>query len=404
MRSTRTNGGGQAPTRRRPSVNLAKRLARSPSWLTLFVLVAFGLVGCRTEAGVPAFVITSGGVYSGHWVSPDVASPAVLVQTSEPVVIENSVVRGPGDLIKTDHGHYADLTLRNVQGRGTRPSRAGQAPGRFLSANTYARIVVENSLIEGTAGIYIGLSRDGATVRIVRNRVRNVDGRRADGVGGYDGFRYAQFVQLDKGVGLVDSAIAWNVVVNEPYRSRVEDVISLFDTSGRQGDPIRIHDNLLHGAYPADASGETAYSGGGIMLGDGGGSDQIAHDNTVVATSNHGIAISGGRDNLIRGNRVVACGRLPDGEPIASRNVGIYIWNWSEARNFANNRGVGNEVAWNGQVGRNDWWIPDASAWEDNVSMYPGAPVDCEREQEEIDRWAEKVAAAGIVIGPTSSQ
>lgn len=402
MRSTRTSGADEARTWTRPSTPLGRRLARPFRLLTVVVLVAWSLVACRTEGGVPAFVITSGGVYSGQWISPDVASPAVLVQTNEPVVIENAVVRGPGDLIRADHGYYANLTLRNVHGRGTRPTGAGEVPGRFLAASTYARIVVENSLVEGTAGIYLGHSRDGATVRIVRNRARNVDGRRADGRGGYDGFRYAQFVQLDRGVGLVDSAIAWNVIVNEPYRSRVEDVISLFASSGRDGDPIRVHDNLVHGAYPADASEDASYSGGGIMLGDGGGSHQVAQDNVVVATSNHGIAISGGRDNLIRGNRVVSCGRLPDGEPIASRNVGIYIWNWSGAREFANNRGVGNEVAWNGPTGRNDWWIPDASAWEANVSLLPGALVSCDQEQEEIARWAEKVAAAGIVIGPPS--
>src|SRR5690606_35478446 len=46
--------------------------------------------------------IREGGVYSGRWASDDPSVPAVLILTSEPVVIENSIVTGPGHLIATE--------------------------------------------------------------------------------------------------------------------------------------------------------------------------------------------------------------------------------------------------------------------------------------------------------------
>ena len=43
--------------------------------------------------------ITQGGTYSGNWRSTDPNTPAVTVATTAPVVIQNSHVTGPNDLI-----------------------------------------------------------------------------------------------------------------------------------------------------------------------------------------------------------------------------------------------------------------------------------------------------------------
>ena len=201
-------------------------------------------------------------------------------------------------------------------------------------------------------------------------------------------------------VELVGSEIAWNEIVNEPFRSRVEDVVSLFATTGLPDDPVRVQWNFIYGAFAANP-GSDAYYGGGIMLGDGGGANQLATANRVVATSNYGVAISGGHDNYIERNRVVSCGVLGDGTAVAAQNVGVYIWNATGEASFGRNAGTGNEVAWASRSGgRNDWWVPDADTWRDNVALYAGTSVACDAERDEYIAWWFVAQQTGRAIGP----
>jgi hypothetical protein len=347
------------------------------------------------------FVITAGGTYSGNWQSFDSRTPAVLIRTSEPVIIEDSAIRGAGTLIHTEAGLNVDLTVRNVYGEALTPNVAGRYPGRFLVADTYRRIVVEQSQLEGTSGIWLHRSTPGATVQIRYNRARNIDGRRQDGQGGFTGeIYYVQFVQFDKGNALVDSEVAWNEVINEPFESRVEDVINFFQTSGTSASPLRIHNNYIQGAYPVDPV-NGYFSGGGIMLGDAGGAYLHALRNVVIDTANYGIAIAGGQHNRIVGNTVVSCGLLSDGRAIGSQNVGIYIWNNSRAHAYGDNSGRDNAAAWMKHTGsRNDWWVPDAASWTDNVQLEADRIGLCDLADEARATWLDRVAEAGLRIGP----
>ena len=345
-------------------------------------------------------VITEGGTYSGWWQSLDSEVPAVEIRTREPVVIENSVIRSAGHLIRAPVSDV-HLTVRNVYGEALYPTSVGRSAGRFVVVEGYRHLAVENSALVGTSGILASRSAVGATFRVVRNRVLNIDGRRSDGEGAYSGFSIVQFVQISNGRELRESEIAWNEVVNEPFHSRVEDVINLYKTSGTASSPIRIHHNYIEGAYPLDPLRER-FSGGGILLGDDGGSHQHTYRNHVVATTNYGIAIAGGHHNRVEANRVVACGKLPDGSPIAAQNVGVYIWN-QYGSPFYENVGRNNVVAWvQAGGGREDWWVPDASEWSGNTSLGLGADVACAMEEDERVNWEAKVAAEGIEIGPTS--
>lgn len=349
--------------------------------------------------------ITSGGTYTGSWESTNPDVPAVRISTSEPVVIEGASIRTNGaHFVKVDRGYGADVTVRDTRGYAVQPRPLGAYAGRFLQAETYERIIVENSYLEGTGGIYMLDSEPGAVVRIMRNRARNIDGRFSDGAGGYDGQRYVQFVQFDKG-NAVDVEIAYNEVINEPYESRVEDVISLYNTYATSDTPVRIHNNFIRGAYPADPATDS-FSGGGIMLGDGTGRNEYlyAYDNQVVATSNYGIAISAGSHSRIENNRIVSCGYAngPDGEFfVASQNVGVYIWNMHGSTSYSDNAGSGNVIGWMTEPAqRNDWWVPDASSW--SSTRFASGPVPCSAEDAEYDRWLAKLDAASIVIGPAT--
>lgn len=348
--------------------------------------------------------ITRGGVYSGRWASDDPRVPAVLILTTEPVVIENSVITGPGHLISTDFHMTTRLTVRNTYGFGQNPNVRGRAPGRFIHVESFADLVVENNYLEGTSGIYVHRWLGGGTVKIRFNEARNVVGLLSDGNGswltGNDQFMYAQFVQFNSVHDIADAEIAWNQVINTPGESRTEDVISLFDSSGLPASPISVHDNFIWGSYPKDPAVHT-FSGGGIMLGDGGGKHQLALHNQVVNVANYGIAIAGGSHHRIVRNRVVSSGRLEDGTRIDSANVGIYIWD-QYPHPFEDNAGFDNVVGYsqirpNGTEFRNDWWIPDAHAWEGNTRLR--GSVTRETELAELERWKEKLRNANITIG-----
>ena len=412
------------------------------SWLGLAVLL-LGMPADR-HAEVQAdivpdgpIVVTRGGTYRGRWRSLEAETPAVTIRTSEPVFIEDSLLEGRTHLIKTDAAH-AVITVRNCTGRGLDPGVAGRCPGRFLEAESFDSVVVRNNLLEGTAGIYLrdyeGPGGTAPTVQIIGNRARNIDGRKSNGRGGFldfndrrrhgggraeSGYEIVQFLQLDKVRNVPGMEVAWNEVINEPERSRVEDNINVYLSSGTAASPIRIHDNYIQGGYTirpwqrdtndADWEYDWSYSGGGILLGDGsshtvGGAAAhvLVEDNQVVATSNYGIAIAAGHDHTFARNRIVACGLLPDGRPIAAQNVGAYIWDSyhdKEYGSFFNNRGHDNLIGWVGKDGsRNDWWRPDASSWVNNTRGR--GPITPRTEAAEFASWRKKVEAAGVTIGP----
>lgn len=380
-------------------------------------------------------VITEGGTYSGTWESDDPLVPAVWVQTDQPVVIENSILRGRGDLIFSQF-HHANITVRNTSAYGLNPNVAGRAPGRFVNLDFADNVRLENNYLENTRGIrmleYHGDFTSAETVKIIGNYAKNIDGRKSDGNGGWldfntrtnitdgtveNGFVYAQFIQLDKVRGVPGIEIAHNQVINEVGNSRVEDNINIYKSSGTSASPIWIHDNYIQGAYtikPWLGGTETvngwtydwSFSGGGILLGDGGEktlngtpSWVKATNNVVIDTTNHGIAIAGGHDIIMQSNRVISAGVLADGRPIPEQNAGLYIWdvNATTSTYFFNNTAKDNVVGWvNPDLisERNDWWFPNATNPTGN-QMIPLAELTYSRQQDELAGWLETHNPAG---------
>ena len=265
--------------------------------------------------------------------------------------------------------------------------------------------------LEHTAGIYVlgfgTLLAGSPSISIHDNRVHNIDGRVSEGSGRHRS-TLVQFVQLDKVPHVRGIEIAWNQVINDPGESAVEDVISVFKSSGVADSPIRIHDNYIRGAYPADPQAG-GYSGGGIMLGDGaeanpddGPAYVEAFNNQVLDTTNYGIAISAGHHCTFHDNRIISSGLLSDHTAPKSQNVGAYIWDSNRKQfphaNFHNNGGRGNIIGWVGGTGRNDWWVPDASFWKNNQRMT--GPVTRQTVVDEWKRWQEKLAVHRAATKP----
>ena len=366
-------------------------------------------------------VISKGGTYSGNWESTDPNVPAVSVQTGEPVVIENSNLRGPGNMIA---GSGNRLTVRNSRGYGVRPQQAGLATGNFVHLGKVISLDVENNSTEHLGLVYLNLyagnAGAGDTVKILRNKVRNVDGRRSDGAGGYkiageQGQVVAHAVIFNWIERVPGVDIGWNEIVNEPGNSMVSDNINMYASSGTPGSPILIHDNYVQGGYNPDPANDKVYSGGGILVGDGKMDDPLdfgyarVFNNQVVTTTNYGIAIAGGVHQEMDNNRVLASGYLPDGRPIAAQNIGIYVWDINgQARKspptYGDNNVHDNLVGWmkprsDGTVYNSATYFPSCNVNNSSCSNNTRQDVSPSMEHAEYPRWQNKLKAASVSVG-----
>lgn len=298
------------------------------------------------------------------------------------------------------------------------PNVYGQYAGRFIAAEEVYNLRVENNYMEGTTGVYVNQfygKGSGQTVKIVRNSVKNIDGRKSDGKGGYLNARYlVQFVQLAKVSNVPGIEIAWNQVINEPGKSSLEENINLYSTSGTSSSRIQIHDNYIQGAFAIQAATDSSYSGGGIMLGDGpvgnmteAGGYVDVYNNQIISTSNQGVGIAGGHDHKVFNNRILSSGRLPSGEINKAQNVGIYVWdvmNGKRSKTWFNNTVYDNVIGWtrvnsNNSTWLNNTWFADCTSTCYNNKSWSGA-VTLETEKQEYQLWLSKYRAAGMSVGP----
>jgi hypothetical protein len=398
-------------------------------------------------------VITKGGVYSGNWESLNSNTPAITISTTEPVIIENSQIRSRGHLISTAVKN-TDITIKNSFGIGLNPNEWGKYAGRFFNGRLVKRALIENNFFEGTSGIYfVNYGGDGTlqdTYKIRYNKVKNIDGRKSNGNGGYldyntrrklnpdglgereDGFKSVQFIQLNQVRDIPDVEIAWNEIINEAYKSRVEDNINIFRSTGTANNPILIHNNFIFGAYSIkpelggkfnDGKYEYSwkYTGGGILCGDGSGNDinnlpahVRVYENQVISTSNYGIAIFSGNNIQYYHNRILSSGYLENGKFNQCQNIGIYVWNGSKSNNFFNNYAYDNHVGWvfrndNGHDSRNDSWFPDCATDSKGNSLctdntrFPN-PITSAMEQAELAIWHNKIKKHNKSIGPKEEE
>lgn len=145
------------------------------------------------------------------------------------------------------------------------------------------------------------------------------------------------------------NSISYNVCENISGESYPEDIINVNQSHGTSESPIMVRGNWLRGGGPSS-------SGGGIILGDVGGSYQIAENNIVVDPGQYGISIAGGNNMTLRNNKVFSSRK-------SYNNVGIYAANWYEslgnsynitvtnnAVNYTNRDGVLNNFWFAGNV------------------------------------------------------
>ncbi|MHA6250291.1 PA14 domain-containing protein, partial [Pontibacter sp. CAU 1760] len=378
--------------------------------LTLALILCFtASVFAQSYSG--PLVITKGGTYQGNWESRNTEVPAVEIRTSQPVIIENSNIRGAGYLIKS-WGYSTNLTVRHTSGYGLSPTpyRDYKKPRRFLTIDNFQNVVVENCYMESTAGIYIGTRYEGdgsknETIRIRYNIAKNIDGRV------YGGDKdHSQFVQFNFKGSIRHAEIAWNEVTNEADKSLVEDNINIHNSRGTSDSPIRIHNNLIYGAFPIPAT-SSKFSGGGIIA-DGDGDKNTcsayidAYENHLVGLGNYSMGIASGNNIRYHHNRSVNAAIFNNGNQYGMNTSGMWSKDYnrkgSTFDNTVDNNVIG-VMAWGPDryYYRNDISVAENADFRNNTLL--PSPISKRTEQDELSRWQQKLQQNGIKLGPNGS-
>ena len=198
-----------------------------------------------------------------------------------------------------------------------------------------SHVTVEGCRIENVAsGVY---AVDGQGIQVLGNFVRNVKGP----------FPRGQMAQFDKVSG-ANNVIRDNYSINERGKSRPEDVINIFKSTGTVNSPILVENNYIMGDL-VEGSTDKSANGSGIMLGDYGGAHILCRKNVIISAGQVGLGVAGGsfirvEDNLILGRKSNVS------------NNGLYVWNQSKLPSD-HVTVVRNRVSWVNKDGEeNSWW------------------------------------------------
>ena len=133
------------------------------------------------------------------------------------------------------------------------------------------------------------------------------------------------------------------------------------------------------------------------------------HDNQVVGTVSYGIAFTAGHDNVATNNRVISSGLLSDRTKIAAQRAGLINSNaHGDGGSAYNNNMHDNLAGWTcwsascAQQGyRQDQYFPAATGDYSSNPVVSAKQITLEMEEGEYSIWMDKVAAAGIKVGPS---
>ena len=393
---------------------------------SLFTVDAYG----------PPIQINTGGTYAGNWQSLDPSIAAVTVLTSAPVIIENCRIQTASDGVQA-YGGSANVTVRHCTGQALNPNVYGKQKGFFVVASNFSSLTVEHNLITGFANGADGVNYPpssssltpaqwselftGQAVSFRFNIMHDVDGRLSDGNGGYlidqHGSSSAFLTYFVRNANI---ETAWNEIINQPYVSNPEDVLSAPESRGTSTNPIDIHDNYIQGDNPSDVNYPT-FSGCGIQIGDSPSKTDVGyehvHDNQVVNFDGCGISISSGHNVEVDHNRVISAQTLADGTILNNSTNGKYClemvdnyWDgWilktspSADPYWYNNSfhdNAFNCVTASGAAGTSVFYQLGQTVIQGNNFDPLGHLATTADEVAEYARWQQKLAQNGVTIGP----
>jgi hypothetical protein len=212
-----------------------------------------------------------GSSYTGPY---ETSAPISLNGVSNRTISNLQITNPNGMCIKLVN--CSNITIQNC--------KLGPSKQQAVYLYNCTNIKVTNCTMEDIA---TGVSAvESFSIQVNYNDVKNVKGP----------FPLGQLAQFDEVTG-ANSSISYNILENITGESYPEDAISIFKTHGTATSPLKVTGNWIRGGGPS-------LSGGGIILGDYGGSYIIVENNILVDPGQYGIAITAGNNLTIKNNRV----------------------------------------------------------------------------------------------------
>ena len=187
-----------------------------------------------------------------------------------------------GEYIKSpaiQHAHKNNIVIEGLEFTNSNPSLFG---GRAISLWKCENVIIRNCKFTNVAWEAAILVENGLNVTITDCVFENV----------YQALR----VEKSRGNVKFENNEVKNFE-NLPGNTHTIDVIGVYHSNGTPDSPIMIKGNWIRGGGPL-------LNSGGIILGDVGGSYQIAEDNILVDPGQYGIQIAGGHNMTLRNNKV----------------------------------------------------------------------------------------------------
>ncbi|MEI7503976.1 MAG: right-handed parallel beta-helix repeat-containing protein [Paludibacter sp.] len=307
--------------------------------------IIFIIVSCLF--GVCNLTWGQGSSYTGSYTR----SPRIEYSNKSNIIIMGIEIANPT-------GHSISLT--NCSNITIQNCKLGPSKKEGIYLYKCKNVTITNCSIEKVESGVLAVSSSG--IKFEYNEVKNVQGP-------YPRGQMIQFVYVN-GSG---NSISFNVSENILGQSYPEDIINMYMSSGTADSPINICNNWIRGGGPS-------FSGGGIMLGDSGGSYILVENNILVDPGQYGIGISSGHHITVRNNKVY-------GRKQEFTNVGIYAWEQyklgchdisisNNEVNYVNK--IGEEVAyWNGgNCGVIEGWYTNISNSQLNAYVLPARIID----------------------------
>ena len=334
----------------------------------LALIVTDGGNGVASDHGVWAGAeITCGATAPATPTTPPstvtrVPSPPLVISGRRDVVISNVIISNPNGPCIEVRNSSANIRIEN--------SEIGPCVGHGIHLMTGSNLTVANNYIHDTRNVGVAVEFVSG-VQITGNRIENSssgvyvsrtsrvtvnDNSFLNAKGPFPGGAFVQLSEVNGG----GNSVSCNVGENILGQSYPEDAINIYASSGLSTDPLRVVGNRIRGGGPSA-------SGGGINVGDQGGSNIIASENILVDPGQHGMVIAGGNAIQVTNNLIYARRQY-------FSNVGITTYPTAACYNITIAR---NQINYTNALGlQSDLWDLGGCGPIDKSSNVTWAPID----------------------------